>query len=344
MQNDGTTATVNSRRFCSRCKLELTDLASREAGVGPICRQKSNCLFARTIPVDTSAATALFMSADPEMFADETRKRFLTIRKAFEKKIEELENRSDRLTKGADFRKIVEGLEWMLSFEHPKNHLAREIIIRMIEALGYVGLASILRGEASTGKAELKFENGRIYLRGSRNSAGWNAMRAVPGIVRPSKYGQNAYSAPAHAVDVFIKVAMKHWPLFKGDPEQIKAQAAAWLANNNNSNNDSNSADSSTVASTVSAATTTALPTVEIYMPTAFRSSTPYAKTWLEVRFRWDPNHRIQLMKLVNEFKQLPRGKWWYVSSDRKWKFKTMLLPNIKEIAVKEGFNVSVIR
>lgn len=227
-----TLVTDNTDRFCSRCGLPLTDVASRECGVGPVCRKKDTHLYAKNIPANYPSATALGMGMTGDWFHREVRKTWALVQKRLQKiaarAMASAEDNSLFHVKGEDLRKIVTDLDLMCSYRHP-NSQARSNLITMVNALGYVGLAAVLSGEASTSKSELWFENGRVFMKGLNNRSGWRAMGQIPGVVRPSsRTRKDPYSAPAAQAVPFINLVRRFWPLFEGSDTEITAKASEW--------------------------------------------------------------------------------------------------------------------
>jgi len=215
-------------RSCSRCRRELTDAASREAGIGPICRLKNNDLFARQIPANVNTASALFLSLQRSDF-HESVEGFAEIKDDFVSKICSLQVNNDNLSavtlQGGDFRHIVDWFDYSLSF--PGSRSVRKTLIEIIDALGYVGLASVLRGDACMSKAVLLIDGSFITLSGKSCKAGWLAMKAnVPGVQTPRYRGDSTpYKASVQHAEKFIEVAVRHWPFIEDNVEEVLEDA-----------------------------------------------------------------------------------------------------------------------
>ena len=81
----------------------------------------------------------------------------------------------------------------------------RNTMVDIINACGYVGLAAVIEGQASTSPSRVWFENGRLFMSGLGNKSGWAAMRRIPGIVTPRNRGDRSpYSAPATEATAFL--------------------------------------------------------------------------------------------------------------------------------------------
>lgn len=218
----------NTFRACSRCGQELTDPASRECGVGPVCRKKDNHLYAKLIPANVPMAGALLLGTHSDEIPEECWDRWETVKDSLQTKFTRVQSQNEDMTQmtltGADFREEVRGLDYILSYRLPRD--TRDKLISMVRHLGYVGLAAVLSGEASKSKAKVWFESGRVYLQGTGCTPGWRKMKKIPGIKTPRYRGEKApYSAPAHQAKAFFDVVIEHWPLYDNDLVELQAQA-----------------------------------------------------------------------------------------------------------------------
>ena len=227
------TRTCNDVRRCSRCFLPLTDPASWERGIGPICARKDTHLFAKTIPANFAMATIHTLNVQPEMLPETIQPVWTALTEVLLEKVERATKGTETnqfLISGEDCSLVAKVIDFMLSFSiapDPKRDL-----IQVVKHLGFVGLAGVLSGQSSTGTAELKFENGKLFLTGSSNKAGFNAMRVIPGIVVPRKRGGGAYEAPAAQHEKFIAAVMEFWPCFDGKVNEIVEECKTWIAAN----------------------------------------------------------------------------------------------------------------
>lgn len=227
------TRSCNDVRHCSRCNQPLTDPASWERGIGPICAKKDTHLFAKTIPANYAMASIHLLNVNVEVLPSDLRPVWNSLTwLVLEKMQAASKGTADNqyLITGEDCRLIVKVIDFMLSFNiapQPKRDM-----IQVVKHLGYLGLAGVLSGESSTGEAELKFESGKLSLTGSSNKAGFNAMRTIPGIIIPRRRGGGAYEASAIHYKKFIAAVMEFWPCFDGKIEEISSQCEEWIATN----------------------------------------------------------------------------------------------------------------
>lgn len=215
-----TLMTGHSGRSCVRCGRELTDAASMEAGIGPICRNLDNAILARLIPSNIGLARELLGELDLTAVAPETLPTMV-----------EVTSDINGETPTDDWRKTVKRMEWALSYGG--NHGLRPLLTKVVAALGYVGLAALWNGEAATGKATVTFlvapfvkEGGRLVVVGPRNKAANTALRVINGRrFHPAKtlVEKAAWSFPvAAAREVFLAV-VTHYPNHEGLTEAVEA-------------------------------------------------------------------------------------------------------------------------
>lgn len=305
--------TDNTDRYCSRCRLPLTDVASRECGVGPVCRQKDTHLYAKTIPANYAVAQALVMGipADGEGWLHaQAQETWTAFYKAFNRLASAACQSTDGDTfsvQGQDLRKVITQLDFMCSWSHP-NRKTRDILITVVDKLGYVGLAGVLSGTASTSKSRLWFENGRVHMTGLNNRSGWTAMGQIPGIVRPSRFRKDPYSAPAAQAEAFVNVVRRFWPLYEGSAPELLLEAAQW------------------VASCPAAAQAAQASTEAVSRFTASIRSEDFT-----VSFPWVRGANMNA--LIARFKSIPAGERSYNPQTRKWAFRSAHLETVLNIA-----------
>ncbi len=211
------TTMMNASRSCSRCRKDLTDAASMECGVGPVCRKLDNALLAQMIPSNADLAKQLFTKV---VFAKVPADCHLTLAKI-----------DSRLNEGTnDWRETVKRTEWVLSHNLPNE--IRSALYSMVQALGYIGLVSMWLGEAASGKALIAFEAGRLWITGPRNTAGKDALKAIKGRMFHKKTDSTpaCWSVPANQADAFQMAVLKHWPNNEGLAEAIIAAKLAPVA------------------------------------------------------------------------------------------------------------------
>jgi len=218
---------AQSIRRCCRCNAELTDAASREAGIGPVCRNRTNAAFARAISADVEQARQAygrFMQHLQECPAPAQ----VAICEVGEALFE------DGALTCKDWRKVVLRTEWVLSFGLPKD--AREALYEMTEALGYMVLVSMWRGEIVKGGAGLFFKDGELVLRGPMpNRAIKDQIWAIEGsrgptrIPLPAEDGKPARFATEWRFPAFshrgVRQVMRHFLIVEGVEEALSKAA-----------------------------------------------------------------------------------------------------------------------
>jgi len=233
-------STDNTPRHCSRCGDDLTDPASRNIGIGPICLKKDSHLMAKAIPANYGQAMIFAMAMHDEMLAPETVEVWHKAYKSLTRCAEKAANASADMTvmtqTGNDLREVIRACDFLCSFEHPRalgggTYInVRNSMVQIIRALGYVGLAGVISGQASTSASKIWFEKGRVFMTGLGNTSGWQTMKKIPGIVTPRFRGDRApYTAPACSAVAFLAAVQAHWPMYEGDVASITAEASTWL-------------------------------------------------------------------------------------------------------------------
>lgn len=236
----------NERRRCSRCGLPLEDPASEERGYGPICARKDTHLYAKTIEANYPFAISIIWGMSPENLPEACLPKFNEIRDALLKHSNKAAMASEggrefELT-GEDLRKIIKGLDWILSFRMEEKD--RALLVSAVKWLGYNALAAVLSLEASTSSAPLWFKDGFLYLKGASCKAGFLAMKAIPGIKVPARRGNGEpFSVPAAQAAPFLEAVQNFWPFYvvsdaNGQPveggtiQQLAQEAAQWVESN----------------------------------------------------------------------------------------------------------------
>lgn len=234
----------NGGRFCSRCQRDLEDPISSDIGIGPVCRGKSNVLFAKSIPANYAFATAVLLGIRAEMLPEAVLPRFeimkdMLITKASKAQQSNFDVEVIRLD-GQDLRNIIKEIDWIMSWK--MDPAARKFFIKVVGFLGYVGLAGVLSQEASTSPAVVWFDptTGSISVQGKFCKSAFFAMKKVPGIKLPKYRMGGLYTAPANQTDKFLEVVQEFYPMWEvklengtcsgelSSLDQVRAQAKLW--------------------------------------------------------------------------------------------------------------------
>lgn len=195
---------TETSRSCTRCGKELTDAASMEAGIGPICRKLDNALLAKLIPSNIVRARELLATVDFTEAAPETMSVLVAVETAI--------MAEDGLTRD-DWRKDVKRVEWALSYFG--NNPLRKVLTQVVAALGYVGLAALWNGEAATGEATITCMNDRLVIQGPKNAAARGAFRKIAGAVfhKPgTKLEKACWSFPVAEHAAVLLAVITHYP------------------------------------------------------------------------------------------------------------------------------------
>lgn len=316
MKNRNLLHTDNTPRHCSRCGDALTDPASRESGVGPVCRRKDTHLYAKTIAANFGIATVRAMSVREDMLAHEVVMPWRAALKRLLKAAEKVANLTDDVTimrrTGADLREVIRACDLVLSYENPSREV-RNVMIDVVHACGYVGLAGVLAGQASTSPSRIWFENGRVYMTGLGNKSGWAAMRQIPGIDTPRSRGdRKPYSAPAVEAPAFLANVRRFWPMYDGNIDAVAAEAAAWIQNN-------------PVVATAAAASS-----APVHVFTVSNRSQDFV-----VSFPWVRG--ANMMGFMAQLKTIPANQRNYNPATKSWSFTLANLDRVTEIARSSG-------
>lgn len=203
-------------RHCFRCDKQLTDAASLNEGIGPICRMLDNAILARLIPSDMGKVLAAYSKVDVLGLVPETLDTFMKLEAAF--------RASDAGTR-EDWRAEVKRIEWILSYGQSYSNI--QTFKAIVLALGYVGLIALWNGEAATGEAFVFPFDGRLYLQGPQNKGARWALKKIQGWqFHPSFAGKVAkacWSFPADQFDAFRMTVATNYPNFFGMTEAVNA-------------------------------------------------------------------------------------------------------------------------
>lgn len=299
-------------RHCSRCGLPLTDAASREHGIGPLCRKKNNDIFSKQIPVNIAASSAIMLSLTKDNFHSDIADQFDKVKDTFLSKLKTLSNNNHDhgiIVLGEDFRKIVDWFDVALSY--PIQHNTKMNIIKLIDSMGYKRLAGVLRGDVCMSPAKVYLEDGMIVLNAKRNKMGYFAMRKeVPGILLPT-YNRPLYKAPKSSYKQFLNVVERYWPF--NDSDGILEAL----------NNVSDTLASVSVTNSVS-------DTTPVYnQPVAvLNHNTGLGFT---VKLPWSSTNN-DLFDMVRKFKAIESHGRKYNPNEYTWSFKNSYLKDIKDI------------
>jgi hypothetical protein len=192
-----------TERHCQRCGLPLTDAASMEHGVGPICRKMDNAVLAQLIPADLATARTHLRAAMEDAF-----------------KIDEIKPTMERVVtalfddENRDHRKTVKRIEWMLSF--PLTPPCKHSLIEVARSLGYTTLALVWTFQRGVpGEAVVRIADGRIFVKGPRSKGAIALLRAVPG--RKWHADEKEWSAPLAEIEKFALAVRTGYPNHKID-------------------------------------------------------------------------------------------------------------------------------
>lgn len=177
---------------CAICSRNLTDAVSINEGVGPICRGIANEVLAKGIPVqDTVFFTSLCIKASdlPEICAP-----------VWEQVSEDIINKTDK-----DFRATVKRIAWILS--HGMKEATRNVLIMLVENLGYLGYAELLKGKGFA-KCEFIADQNRLSITGKWIPEAFMALKKnVP-------ISERAYVSKGKVCQLLV--AGKHAEFFQG--------------------------------------------------------------------------------------------------------------------------------
>lgn len=207
---------AHTSRNCTRCGKELTDAASMEAGIGPICRNLDNALLARLIPVNLPAAREHLAKLDLSTSDPVSTDVLMNVEAAV---------LNDEAAAREDWRSEVKRIEWALSFSG-NQHLRTELTA-MVAALGYVGLAALWSGDAATGEATVLFKNNLLVVQGAPKAASTAAFRSMKGRWHPkgTLMDKAAWSVQPTRAEEFKLAIITHYPNNTGLAEALAAAA-----------------------------------------------------------------------------------------------------------------------
>lgn len=210
-----------SNRSCSICQRELTDAASVETGVGPVCRNRSNEALAKSFPADLPEARALIETAASKGILSTVPEAQATLTAIADAVL------SDDAGERTDWRTVIKQAEWVLSHNGIGGRV-RCLLQDLAEALGYHATAALWRGDVVVGAASLRFDAGCLILQSPRpgaevrdrmREAGW---RFTPG---PKTWAVKA--ANTRAIACAERLVLTHFAGCEGVEAAVAAARGA---------------------------------------------------------------------------------------------------------------------
>ncbi len=210
-------------RQCMRCKLDLTDAASIQCGIGPICNEKATQILAKEIPIawdGESLGAVLFLDKthwpeDVQPIFEEVWNKIVSAR-SFNMSAEEYLLKQKDLKE--DWRIVVQQLAWLGSFVACKDTV-REHLATIIRGLGYPQYANFMLKLASSSAGKLWLESGFVKFFGVNNAAGiselkklrTNGARAEQELIEGKM--EWVWRCPVNFVLPFVDAVKLFWPL-----------------------------------------------------------------------------------------------------------------------------------
>lgn len=218
---------------CSRCFKKLSDFSSIQRGYGPQCAMQDTALFAKTIKANYLMVLARSDAVDLTKLPEVTRPVWEILKdNVIPAMSSAVSKNPDFLVfqhEGNDMRGFVRIIDWILSFPGI-DASTRKNLIEIVRELGYVAVAAVMEGKASTGESKIWFENGYLYLKGSSCKPGFAIMKTLDGSKLPRYRGdQTPYQVPARHHEAFLNAAMTYWPCFEEKVEDVAQAAINWL-------------------------------------------------------------------------------------------------------------------
>ena len=192
--------------YCCRCGEELTDPASINYGVGPVCRKLANSALAAAMAANTTAALVAIEGVELTGVLNDA---LVALRAEI---VEGAETRKD-------WRNVVNVLVRLASYAGAAKQNA---FILAIAAMGYPALAAVAAGEASSGKAELAVEGGKLTLQSPRNKAAVLAIKKIEG--RWFDGNKKVWSFPVKALREVLSVVSVYYPASKVNVMELAAE------------------------------------------------------------------------------------------------------------------------
>lgn len=210
-------------RSCCRCRKDLTDMASIEAGIGPVCRKQDNKLLANSIPANPPEAlmALLTIKADASINVD--------AHATYADLLGMLTMNLD----GTDWRIAIRKIEKILSYDDTRWKTLKAFS-EVARWLGYLGVAALWNGEASTGDATVTFNphtarGPRILIDGPRCPAARKKLHNLGAVYVPSpKPGRRTIVVEPKHLDAIATIVQTHYPMSIG-LSVVRAEVDAFL-------------------------------------------------------------------------------------------------------------------
>lgn len=200
---------------CVRCKKELTDAASIQAGIGPECRQKANSILAKEMPTkwDDEGATAAFLlfCADSDNLPADHIPAFERCKDAILTSQGFNAMSSAAPETGRDWRPTVADLTLLAS---TRADLMRGHLLQVIKCLGYPQYAAYLAKLASASEGKVWIEGTDLYFTGVKNSHGRKALEKAGAYLalKQEGEGQTWKARLTHGAAMLDAIRI-YWPL-----------------------------------------------------------------------------------------------------------------------------------
>jgi hypothetical protein len=211
-------------RSCCRCRKDLTDMASIEAGIGPICRKQDNKLLANSIPANPPEALMALLTINPDT----------SITPDAQATYADLLGMLTLNLDGTDWRIAIRKIEKILSYDSTRWKVLKACS-EVARWLGYLGVAALWNGEAATGDAVVRFDpltskGPRIFVDGPRCPAARHKLHSLGAVNFPSpKPGRRMFGVDPKHLDAFATIVQTHYPMSVGLAD-ARVEVEAFLA------------------------------------------------------------------------------------------------------------------
>lgn len=208
---------------CSRCGRQLTDSASINAGIGPICRGIANKILAMEMPTAWDAERVqalLFVPAEVFPAAHQARWSAVYEKIFTSKGMGQLD-----AFKGEDWRATIPELVFFMSVA-PTNAVV-EALLGAIRGLGYERYAAYICGESSSAASEIGVYWDVIWFKGPYNKIGVYKLRLEARAQWNDK--EKRWEVAKAFYQTFVRIISIYWPFTKGMSEAIAQAKAPYL-------------------------------------------------------------------------------------------------------------------